>query len=194
MQQTSSRCTATNTELFRGTTRLFQGGWGEGMVINSKWAFSILYLASYILVGNPDHQTILGSIVFVLVLGYEAFTSKVVGFALCKKHEFQNWLTLLQLSGKKPYITVNWTRKFQDIILTTTPLEFDLESLEIGLVFDHFNETLRTKIQKHVNLSTSSSQTSPKIIYKISRHRSNESSSKFSQSKMNSLFTHRFKV
>ena len=64
-----------------------------------------------VLVGQTYDQTILGCIVFVLILEDQAFTGIVIGFTL------------------------------------TTPAEFNLVALEVLLVLDYFNETLKFQKQ-----------------------------------------------
>jgi hypothetical protein len=66
-------------------------------------------LTSDVSVTDTDNQTILGSIVLILVLEYQALASLVICFALL------------------------------------TPLEFNLVALEVLLVFNNFNESLKLK-------------------------------------------------
>jgi len=77
-------------------------------------------LAGDVSIGEANNQTVLGSVVFVLVLNDESLTCIVVSFSLA------------------------------------TPLEFNLEPLEILLVFNNFNKTLKLKTK---NLITSSPRT-----------------------------------
>jgi len=65
----------------------------------------VRYLTDDVLVGKSNDQSVLGSVVLVLILADKASSGKVVGFALA------------------------------------TALVFDLEPLEVGLVFDNFDES-----------------------------------------------------
>jgi len=91
-----------------------------------------LYLCNYISVSEPDDQTILRSVVFVLVLGDQPLPSTIVSPALYS-------IALLKLH----------TKLYNDIVVpTSAPPKLNLVPLEVSLIFDHFDERLSNR-QKH---------------------------------------------
>lgn len=102
--------------------------------------FRVPHLAADVPVGEPHNHSVLGCVVLVLVLHNQPLPGKVVRFALCRM-KVKTIVDAIRLHADMDALTFGKIKSF----FTSPPPEFDFISLEISLVFHHFNKPLAKK-------------------------------------------------